>query len=69
MLRKEKAAKICFEKQNVRSAGKLIGQTVPETFALTVRSDKIPHNRIFQIYRKSLSTLMFIAFDMVIKRE
>jgi hypothetical protein len=51
------------------SAGKHIGQTVPETFALTVRSSEIPTNKIFQIIRKSLSMLMFIAFGMVIKRE
>ncbi len=49
--------------------GKHVGQTAPETYALTVRSDKILHNQIFQIYRKSLSMLMHIALGMVIKRE
>jgi NAD-dependent dihydropyrimidine dehydrogenase PreA subunit len=33
---KEKATKTCFEKQNAKSAGKHIGQTVTEIFALTV---------------------------------
>jgi hypothetical protein len=66
---KEKATKTCFEKQNARSAGKHIGQTVPEIFALTVQSAIIPHNRIFQIIRKSLSMLMFITFCLVNKRE
>ena len=34
-----KETKTCFGKQNAKSAGKHIGQTVLETFVLTVRSD------------------------------
>ncbi len=61
--RKVKSAKVCFGKQNVKFAEKHIGRTILGTFVLTVRNAKIPHNRIFQIFMKSLNIKKYIDFE------
>lgn len=62
----ERAVKICFEKQCVKSAEKCIGQIVLETFALTVRSSEIANCLRRSLQNVFLSNRFLIFFLNII---